>query len=869
MSNIAQFLGSGSFPVGGSVPMPTLSTQSSFTTSSNELYVNSTNPTIIPASSCNSVLAATSNDLIMTSTQTSLMGFQMVGNAISSNNYSGLIGTPLAQLGTKAFYVGSTYYFFSPSDTNGNTIGFISTTDLVNYTPFVQITPCANLAIVDIFYNTTNSTWYFLEANGNIIAMTNLNTFAGLTSYYLPNLSVSNGYRKLTYINSVWYAIGGSTTGTGYRISSSSNLTSWTTVIENTSATAPAISICQGAGSGSSTEILVGCANDTILKSTNNGTSFTATTTTTGLTSAIIKQVFYSSRTGLYYLAATGSNTSTTGAYIIVSTTSTLTTAAWTNYYSGLGTNTSVTSTASNIDVIDTGTNVGITFTNTSLTHNFYYGASYNTASANIMTTAQTQQLDTTSTSLSTAKSFWLNNTLITIYSNSYYYPAAYATSNRGNCWIITSNGATAASSITASLMIPNTVNYYTAAYNQNMLMTGLTYLSGSYYAGWGAPVLTTGQTCNALMMYLIKINSSFTTFSCPYTPAVCTATSSFLINMASNQNLLFLSSGRLNGAGTSINWVGFFSSGNITQTSNFSPVFTFNGTALSYVGNLPTSAGTAGSGGTYSGTIITNQPSATPSLPKWSSLYSAYVYASPCIALDSSATTLSAIVATNTSLTGTASPLISYPCDAANKYATVTSIDILSNGMIVSTGGINNNTTYYLYVATGNAVVSLTNNTTGIFALWEIVYGGSSYLVAISNVSGTNTLSIWKLNINGPVEIVIQSYSVTNLSIPYVGTNPAQAAISVLRRVISYNGSFILADALPTNTVSRNSLMLTPSNGGFTISQVYLYIGSEYAPTGLANTYTTMNTVTSVNPTPVPAVYIPAGTANNFVKVR
>jgi hypothetical protein len=37
----------------------------------------------------------------------------------------------------------------------------------------------------------------------------------------------------------------------------------------------------------------------------------------------------------------------------------------------------------------------------------------------------------------------------------------------------------------------------------------------------------------------------------------------------------------------------------------------------------------------------------------------------------------------------------------------------------------------------------------------------------------------------------------------------------------------------------------------------------------GVANTTTTQNTVTVVNSTPVPSVFLPAGAAGNFTKVR
>jgi len=793
----------------------------------------------------------------------------MAANVVTSGNYSGLIPTtnPALYMSTRGLYVGSTYYFFSANDVN-NTIGFISTTDLVNYTPFVQITPCAGLVIADVYYNSTTGAWYFLEANGTIISVTNLNTFAGLTYYYLPNLSVVNGYRKLTYLNSIWYAIGGSTTGTGYRISSSSNLTSWTTVIENTSAAAPATSICQGAGSGASTEILVGCSNDTTLKSTNNGTSFTATTSTTGLTSAIIKQVFYSARTGLYYLAVTATNTSTTGAYTVVSTTGTLATAAWTNYYSGAATNTSVNAQSSNIDIVDTGTNVGILFTSSGITHNFYYGASYNTASSNIMTSAQIEFVDALSTNLGTAKSIWLNGNLITIYANQISNILLGSTA-RSNGWLIVSSGATCTTGITTSLQFPNTNTYYSTTLPQSQVWGGVSYLGGSYYAAASIMVQYTGGGWNQMAMYLFKINSSFTTFSCPVPAVLSATTSAIACNVSgSGTNMMAISAGRLNSTGTAINWVGYVWSAINNFSFNFTPIFSFNGTSLTYVGNLPSSASSAGSSGSYS-SGTTNLPGSAPSIPKWSSLYNAYVYASPCIALDSSVTTYSGVVNTNTTLTGTPSPLISFACGGAGRYGAVTSVDVLSNGMVLATG-VESTSSYYVQIATGNTAVTLISTSSPYFGLWEIVYNGSSYL-AVLYTSGSNlVLNVWKLNPYGPLQLIVNGYVVSNITL--TGISPVNVPWGTppgLRRVVSNNGSYFLADALAANTTSRNALMLTPNNGTFTISPVYLYIGSDYTPTGLANTYTTQYTVTSVNPTPVPAVFIPAGTANYFVKVR
>ena len=833
--NLSQFF-SNAVPVGMAVPMPALAAAGvpSFTTAANELFVNNATATITPQSSCSALLPAVvgaANDVSYAATQTSLVGFQNIATVLSSTYSPNSVSVNTQS--TKPFYVNGVYYFFGPSSANALTISWTSSTDLVNFTPAVPVTPCAPYNIVDVAYY--SGAWGFLDANGVVISMTDPGLFTGLTITELPMLATASAYRNIVNINAVWYVIGGSSAGGGYRVSTSTNLAAWTVAIDSGNTGGAAISICQGAGSGAATEIMVGCGSDTILKSTNNGATFTAVATVTGLGSTtLIKHVMYSSRTAKYYLAIS-SNTATTGeVYVAVSSTGTLASATFTTPYAvGVG----LYANALPLTMVDNGTNVGICFTYSSGAHYFWYGASFTTSSTAILTAAQMQgAYGTNATGYApSAKSWWINGLLITICGGQQTQPAILANSS----------GATCSTGLAISLYFPMAAN--AGASTWNVQWSGLTYLSGSYYAVNGTAYYS-GSTFNYFWAFLYKLNAALTLLSCPVAPIpnIYTGTISYPANIG-------ISAGRLNGAGTGINWVGYLTNNGGSQ--NFSAIFTFNG--ATFTTSQVTSA-TAGSGGYQSNMPVNGQPASCLALPKWSSLLNTYVMALPCVTADS-ATGYSALVVTSATLSGAPASTLVSSGNASASGGQINMLDVLSNGMVVVLASYYSSP-YWQYALTlnnGTQNIALTSGTAiSNYAMWEIDYGGYVYLACVLGSS----LSVWRLNATGA-------------PIPVIGGLAVAFALSTisttLRRVFSYNGAFLLGDSGAQPTTARNAIALTPNNGTFAVTPAELYVPGDINATGIANTTTTQNTVTVVNTTPVPSIFLPAGTAGNFTKVR
>ncbi len=840
--NLSQFFPSG-IPVGMAISMPALAAAgtATFTTTSNELYVNNATATMTPQSSCNSALPAAvgaTNDVAFSAAQTSLVGFQNISNCLAGN-WGTTQSAPNSQ-STKAFYVGGVYYFFGPSSTTVPTLSWTSTTDLVNFTPAVTITPCSFYTIVDIAYN--NGAWVFLDSTGTIITMTDLTLFTNTTINVMPLLVAANGYRNITNINGIWYVIGASSAGAGCRISSSTNLVNWTVVIDNNT-TGMAVSICQGAGTGAATEILVGCASDTILKSTNNGTSFAVVTPVTGFgASTIIKHVFYSARTGKYYLAVSNNNTTAEQMYVAVSSTGTLATANFTTtYYVGLGYTGSFNGSA--MQMVDNGTNVGLCASYGSGGHYFYYGASFNTLSSAILTPAQLQGY---SGAINFAKSYWLNNTLITICGGGNAPPM-----------LVTSNGATCASNVAIVLCFPVATYVYTGGLN--IQWSGLTYLNGAYYAVNGIPYYYSPLgVYYYYWAFMYKLNAALTLMSCPVAPV--TAYGGGSSNGMVYTTTYGISSGRIGAGGTSINWAGYNTQN--YNSSVYNPIFTFNGTTFVVNGvNSPNA-----NGGYQSTLAVAGVPSSCLALPKWSSLLNTYVMALPMQTYDVNSN-YPALVVTSATLNGNpASTLVNAGIDT--RTSDIDALDVLSNGMVVAltsyyvpNGGYPF-TSYTLTINNGTQNYSVWGGQTiGNFGLWEIDYGGYTYLVFAftAGYQGTSSaLYVWRLSTTGAPVAVVNNYPIT---MTITGG-------TTLCRVFNYNGSFYLGDAAGVPASSRNAFMLTPSAGSFNINVAELYVPGDNWPTGAANTYSNTNGVTVVNPAGIPSVFLPSN-LGYFTKVR
>jgi hypothetical protein len=187
----------------------------------------------------------------------------------------------------------------------------------------------------------------------------------------------------------------------------------------------------------------------------------------------------------------------------------------------------------------------------------------------------------------------------------------------------------------------------------------------------------------------------------------------------------------------------------------------------------------------------------------------------------------------------------------------------VLSSGGVVMV--IPSSTSLSLSVCFGAGVINVFsstynnnvgNNTPNSYAMWEIVSNGVSYLAyAYQN---TNTyLNIYKLSTTDGPTLVVNACPIPNLNLAATVTNN-------LRR------AFYLGDTAAASSTVRNSLMLTPNGlGSFSITPEWLQVAGDATPAGKASTYTTQNTITTVSTTGVPAVFIPAGAAGSFLKVK
>jgi len=865
--NINQFFGNPGSTPGTSVYMPALANAGTnqYVTAANQLYVNTTSSSLIPQSSCNPQLPAAlnaTNDVLVPGTQVNLSGFQQAANVPASGCTVALVTSASFQ-STKGFFVNGTYYLFSPSDA-ANTIGWISSTDTVNYTPFVAVTPLSGLMIVDMFFNAANSTWYFLEANGLIYSTTSLTTFANGTFYSLPALGVANGYIRLTNINGTWYAVGGSTSSSGYRISSSPNLLSWTVVLENTAGGYPAFNIIQGGGSGATTEILVACSNNTILKSTNNGASFTAVTgviSTAGFSG--INNIFYSPRTGLYYIAFAVS----TAIWVAVSTTGTLATAGWTTYstgYNALGNFVNA-----NVNFVDTGTWVGPVYTTTYNATCFFYGTNYNTMSAPIISGPQLSEMDglNYTSALQGAKAMWLNNGLLVVNSSA---PDPYFGSQRTNAMIAVASGATCSTGIAINMWFP--ISQLGNTSSQWSSWSGISYWNGAYYAGAGS-LTYAGSTVSNYTMFLYKLAANLATFSLPCMPVAqydgisANSTSQFTLScpmpLASGAGLYWAASQNWNAA--------------YGQQAPYLPVFTYNGAALSSGLISPVGAALTNmaSGWDIDGYAIPGQPNGCVTVPKWSSLLNAYVVANPAIGVSGSATGTQPYAAIGTIpsiATSTLTNIATFSAGNPSTPAYIVGLDVMSTGGVVMV--VAQSTVLYLSVYFGGVVTQLLTsnyaNSGGnamslTFAMWEFVSAGTSYLAyAYSTASTNNFLNVWKLSTTTAPTLVVNAYPINNISLGATVTNN-------LRRVFTINGGFYLGDTAAASPTTRNSLILTPNaTGSFSIQSAYLAAPGDATPAGQPNTYTTTNSITTLNPAAaIPSVFVPAGAAGYYLQVR
>jgi hypothetical protein len=667
----------------------------------------------------------------------------------------------------------------------------------------------------------------------------------------------ANAYVRLIYINSVWYAIGGSgaLNSTGYRISSSTNLSAWTIIVDvPTGSSGPAINIIQGAGAGASTEILVSTASNITLHSTNNGTSFTAATIDATLTGAIINNIFYSTRTGLYYIAATVVNSQL---YMLVSTTNTLLSASWTQNSTGcvpFGSS----AYSVNANIIDTGTWVGVVCQSNGDTANFYYGTSYSTVSSPALQTyQQTILLDSTAAYLQGVKAMWLNNTLVVTSSTQMDYYFGY---QRANGTLTIATGATCSVAITTSLAFP--LSYLAgsvpAQYNS---WSGITYFQGSYYAGAGAIAWPSGYY---YAMFVFKLNAALTTFSCPVPPSLSTANLNVQCNYCQQY---VLSAPQVNSAGTGIYWSGYANANAAAGVAAWYGIqtlliFTFNGITLSSTSLLGPAGFNYNTNVTINGPSIAGQPGGAVCIPKWSSLLNAYVMAYPASGYVESVAV--STIPNLTSPTGTnVTSILTIP-GAASTTLNIAGLDVLSTGAVVAV--VTSNSIPILYVISGSVITNLNvQASANYFAIWEVICNGTSYLAYASNLNSVQTLNIYKLSTTDGPTLVLGSFPIPTLNLaPIVTPN--------LRRVFSYNGSFYLGDTQSSSPqTTRNSLMLTPNNGSFTVTPAHLQVSGDAFNAGQANTYTTMNTITTVNPTGVPAVFIPEipGGNGSFTKVR
>jgi len=507
-----------------------------------------------------------------------------------------------------------------------------------------------------------------------------------------------------------------------------------------------------------------------------------------------MKHVMYSARTGKYYIATQGDQTYTNGIYVVASSTGTLATATFTtNYYVGVGYAGSDANCP--MTMVDNGTNVGICCTVNGSVHSFYYGASFNTASTALLTAAQVYSPVNVATV--GAKSFWLNNTLISIAGNS----------NGISPILAVATGATCSTGISANLHFPLMASF--PVNGASMLQwSGLTYMGGSFYAVNGQTYYSSSEWYG-YWTFMYKMNAAMTLLSCPVAPIQTP------IGPISYPNSLGMSSGRLTSGGTGVVWAGYINTTNAYL--GFNTLFVFNGTTF-VASVINTSSPVNAATLSNSLELITGQPASCLTLPKWSSLLNAYVQSSPPSQYDSNQIN-SANVSSSATLSGT--PTVLMNPMAGNTNTNVLALDVLSNGIPVGIfSGYVSTWQYYAMINNGTQNFNL-GSVYGvggtIFGMWEIDSGGFTYLVIIN---GT-VMWVWRVAVGGAPVPIISGLTLQGNAIVSNSTG--------LRRVFSYNGSFYLADTGITS--GRNSYVLTPSGPTFNVALAEFYMPGDTNP--------------------------------------
>lgn len=388
--------------------------------------------------------------------------------------------------------------------------------------------------------------------------------------------------------------------------------------------------------------------------------------------------------------------------------------------------------------------------------------------------------------------------------------------------------------------------------------------MGGAYYAGAGATSMS-GSTIYFYTMSMFKIAATLATFSCPVPPVQ----GSFNNVAMSWGSMIALSCPVIGVNGTSVYWSAYanWNAPNTSNTLGYIANYVYNGATLTSCTFASTGASGTG-GGSIQGYCIPGQPSGNVTVPKWSSMLNAYVVALPAVAVG---TGNNIAVQAFPAMTNGSTPTSIFSGQASSGGSvSILGLDVFSTGGVVIV--VQEAATLYLQVNMGAGTVqlftSMFNGTTGVpanYAIWEIVSGGVSYLAyAYTNALSVTSLNIYKLSTTGGTTLVLQNYPVPNISLNGTVTNN-------LRRVFSNNGSFYLGDTVASSTSNRNSLLLTPNGvGSFTVAPVCLNVPGDVTPAGQPNTFTSMNTITTVSAgSPVPSVFVPAGTAGNYLRAR
>lgn len=839
--NLSDLLGGSSVELGAIATMPS-TTATTITMPNGDVLVS--NPTggttLVSTSLCATALPAivnSVNDTVLGGTISKLTSFSYVAQILT--NSEGGASTPI-RFRPRMFYVGGVYYIFN-TYTNATTfgLGYTSSTDNVNWTPAQSIAMLNGVNSTFFIVDITNvaGVWYFLDSAGIIYSTTDVSISANPTINVLPVAT----YLKFAYINSNWYIVGASRTGSGYIVLKSAALASFT-ITENTSSVGTAISICQGSGSAGTTEILITLAADNIVKSVDNGATFVLVSAVTAVAGGVIKNCLYSTTTNKYHLAVVGTSDTVVMA---VSSGSTLTGATWTMYTCGTGSTNTLFYTVPTI--ADTGTNVGLLFQNTSGTYNFYYGATYSTVGTAIITANDKNILD--NTQADHGISYWVNNKLFVFYGGTIYNGAS----------LFGASGTTISSGITRLLSFPNT----------NDVWSGVTYLSGSYYSFNTNVGFTTG-TANRVVAYLYKFASNFATMSCPVAPVTTSVTG---ITSAGAK-----SHGVYDSTGTKINWM---ACDMISSSTGGNYCFAYDGSA--FISTLVTATNpqpiTASNTSNTDNTLAYTYTNL--SAHKWSSLYSKYIFAMPCVANHATLTTSVVKITSSATIGGAQTDIFSVLQQNAGNRTAIVSCDVLNDGQVIygyayTTAGPTYTIVYVIANPTKSTTILSYGNSNATVGMWNFSYGGSNYLLTASaSGGGAFLLQIFKLSTTDQSTLIFvdnragSPYS--NLATAFVTANSASLlGNGMLRRTMLYNGEIYLLDSSTISVNTKGSLKLTPVGSTFAVTSVNLYTTGDGGTTGNANVYSNNNSITTANTTLTPTVVLAAApTANAYLRIK